>query len=227
MDTIRISPEDNVVVALRDIKKGDTVKVVCSINDAADVLGIQESIKYDEAAVAFVSETLDVNAGGFDFDVNKENKGEIRWSQMFDAKGTEFVSQNDIVTFNFKVLKDISKNDGVLSYTIEEVFYKNINDIDKSKSKVSVSVGSGDEKFTENIMYGDVNRDGEIDVVDSLMILRASVDIEKLDKLQSKIADIDSDGEISSSDALVVLRYSVGLIDDKTLVGKKETVDYT
>jgi len=72
---------------------------------------------------------------------------------------------------------------------------------------------------TEKI-YGDVDNDGELTSCDSLMILRHSVNIEKLSPELIKTADVDSNDSITSSDALFVLRASVGLFDEDCLAGK-------
>ena len=56
-----------------------------------------------------------------------------------------------------------------------------------------------------------MDNDKRITSSDSLQILRASVNLEKFDDAQTKLADVDGDGKLSSNDALQVLRYSVNL----------------
>ena len=60
-------------------------------------------------------------------------------------------------------------------------------------------------------IYGDVNNDGKITSADSLLILRASVNLENFDELTTKLADVDENSKITSADSLEVLRYSVSL----------------
>ncbi len=67
-------------------------------------------------------------------------------------------------------------------------------------------------KVTGNL--GDVDFDGSITANDALIILRASVDIDKLTPEQLILADVDFDGVITANDALAVLRYSVGYEND-------------
>jgi len=69
-------------------------------------------------------------------------------------------------------------------------------------------------------IYGDVDNSGSVDSADALAILRNSVQLDKFDELQLKLADVDKDGSISSSDALLVLRKSVGLTDSNSVAGQ-------
>lgn len=58
---------------------------------------------------------------------------------------------------------------------------------------------------------GDVTRDGAINSLDALRVLRASVGEITFNSVEKKLADIDGDGVINSGDALAILQYSVGL----------------
>lgn len=69
----------------------------------------------------------------------------------------------------------------------------------------------GTDPDKKTFKYGDVNQDGSIDSVDSLLILRRSVSLESFTNEQETLADVDFDGKITSADALDVLRYSVKL----------------
>lgn len=68
--------------------------------------------------------------------------------------------------------------------------------------------------------YGDLDGDNKITSADSLLILRASVKLEKLNSKQTKLADVNMDGKIDSVDSLEVLRYSVG-ISKNNYINKK------
>ena len=65
----------------------------------------------------------------------------------------------------------------------------------------------------ETITYGDMNKNGQIDVQDALEILKAYVGLRKLDEEEQKIADVSGNGEIEVEDALYVLKYYVELIE--------------
>lgn len=59
------------------------------------------------------------------------------------------------------------------------------------------------------IETGDINCDGKVTAYDSRLALRASVALEKLTSLQSKIGDINGDGKVTSADARDILIKAV------------------
>ncbi len=67
---------------------------------------------------------------------------------------------------------------------------------------ISVSAAS-------NPVMGDVNADGIVDATDSLLTLRASIDLEDLSNGQFKYADTNNDGMIDSYDAITILRLTI------------------
>lgn len=64
-----------------------------------------------------------------------------------------------------------------------------------------------------NCSIGDVNGDGYINAIDSLLIIESTTDGSLLFENQKKLADVNNDGEVNSSDSLILLRYTVGEID--------------
>lgn len=82
-----------------------------------------------------------------------------------------------------------------------------------------------DESY-ENCSLGDVNGDGYINSVDSLLIIESTTDEGLLFDSQKKLADVNSDGKVDSFDSLILLRYTVGEIreipyDDSQEEGKE------
>ncbi len=63
-----------------------------------------------------------------------------------------------------------------------------------------------------NVVYGDVNGDGEVTVADALMVLQHSVGKITLDETVLKNADVDGEEGIAVTDALAILQASVGKI---------------
>lgn len=73
----------------------------------------------------------------------------------------------------------------------------------------SFSASAADEEYT----IGDINSDGSINSLDSLIALQASVDSVTLTALQKKAADVNLDNTVNSEDALIILNYSTGIAD--------------
>ena len=63
-----------------------------------------------------------------------------------------------------------------------------------------------------NCSLGDVNGDGYINALDSMLIIDSTTDDELLFESQKKLADINEDGIVNSSDSLILMRYIVGEI---------------
>ena len=63
-----------------------------------------------------------------------------------------------------------------------------------------------------DVVYGDVNGDGEVTVADALMVLQHSVGKITLDETVLKNADVDGEEGIAVTDALAILQASVGKI---------------
>ena len=61
---------------------------------------------------------------------------------------------------------------------------------------------------------GDVNEDGEIGIMDVVLMNRVIVGVEQVDEIQRKSADVDGDGKVTLSDSMKVLQYIVGLITE-------------
>lgn len=69
-------------------------------------------------------------------------------------------------------------------------------------------------KYTpeKEIMYGDVNGDGNISVIDGVYILRDVLGLKKLNADQKIVADVNGDGEITTVDCVLIQRHVMGFI---------------
>lgn len=61
----------------------------------------------------------------------------------------------------------------------------------------------------EEIAWGDVDQDGEVNALDANLILNYSVENIKFDDYQLKVADVYYDGSVDALDANIILNYSV------------------
>ena len=71
------------------------------------------------------------------------------------------------------------------------------------------STDNGIETPGNNYNLGDVNKDGNVNSSDALIVLQYSVGLASLD---TSLGDVSKDGSVNSKDALMILQYSVGLI---------------
>lgn len=64
-----------------------------------------------------------------------------------------------------------------------------------------------------SIVYGDVNKDGRIDVQDVVMVMRHILGKQALSEEQETAADVNFDGMINVQDVSLLMQKSLGLID--------------
>lgn len=60
--------------------------------------------------------------------------------------------------------------------------------------------------------YGDINRDGKVNAVDALMVLKFAVGKLEFNEEEKTLARLDLDDAINAKDALLILKYAVGKI---------------
>ena len=63
----------------------------------------------------------------------------------------------------------------------------------------------------DEIIPGDVNGDGTVDMTDALLVMRAVLSLIEFSPEQMEAAEMNGDGEINMADALLILRMSLGL----------------
>ena len=69
-------------------------------------------------------------------------------------------------------------------------------------------------------LYGDVDGDGTITIIDATIIQRALADLHHLSAFQQELADVDSDGEVFVLDATYIQRYLVDILSERNRTGE-------
>jgi trimeric autotransporter adhesin len=62
--------------------------------------------------------------------------------------------------------------------------------------------------------YGDINDDGDVDVLDVVLVMKHVLDLDGLTTAQEAVADVNGDGNINVQDVTLIMQYSLGLIDE-------------
>ena len=134
----------------------------------------------------------------------------------------------------------------VLAHTEDRVTIKDIKDSGKFNniSKVNgLAVPNEDntvlctgDTFTADskdytvVVYGDVNKDGVLDVDDAVAVQKNIVGTQELDAIQKEAADVKNDGEIDVDDAVAIKKYIVGnsnkLLDPLPEKEQEESIQY-
>ncbi len=70
----------------------------------------------------------------------------------------------------------------------------------------------GDDLRGEDILMGDIDFNGKVDLNDATMALKAALAIIPLDEKSTFAADIDKDGEVNLPDAVVILKAALDIV---------------
>ena len=68
-------------------------------------------------------------------------------------------------------------------------------------------------RATGSLAIGDVNADGDIDIMDVIAVNKYLLGGSLLNQSQYVAADVDADGEVTTTDSLIILKYVVDMID--------------
>ena len=77
----------------------------------------------------------------------------------------------------------------------------------------TTTTGSTGEPAPGDTLYGDVNLDGRIELVDAVILNKKVADVVTLGDAASKNADCNADGEVNGSDAITLLKFLVQIVD--------------
>lgn len=68
-------------------------------------------------------------------------------------------------------------------------------------------------EMPDDVMLGDVNEDGAVDILDIILVNRALLGKEVLSESQIKAGDVDKSGKVAPEDSLTIMKYIVGLLN--------------
>lgn len=196
-DTLVLQPGDQQTIEVSIAgASGEYAKIGIRTNDAP--------VTFVSATGGSVNDTVPPRAFDDYFDVVNLDGASI------SADGTSF--SGSAGNYSVAALADgmvgkltfqVNANAAAGTYTVEVYRKAGSGEVTGSVTfEVKESQTSGDR------LLGDVNGDGEVDSVDSLIVLKYSVGQDVTIILEN--ADVNADGEIDSIDSLMILKYSVG-----------------
>lgn len=111
---------------------------------------------------------------------------------------------------------------------VRELCYENIEngkpittkavDLFEYKTEAKVVKAAGEEK---DVLYGDVNGDGIVNIVDRITLTRHLAGWDKFKTINTDNSDVNNDGNVNIADRIVLTRHIAGWDDYKTLPYKK------
>lgn len=201
-----ISPAEETKLSMdsASVIAGDTFTVPVTL-DAVEELGrLKARIHYD-------ADLLEMNEIVFtDVFTLEAHHTSVPGQIMFDGVNEAGVTsaKQIIATIQFTAKADIAQTEMVTIH---------FSHIEANKRTEEIYVIAAEESvitIEQSFEPGDINRDGQIDGIDAMKLLRHLIHIESLTLAQARAADYDGDGELTVSDALKMLQKSVGLLND-------------
>ncbi|MCH8295899.1 hypothetical protein IH992_32880, partial [Candidatus Poribacteria bacterium] len=80
-----------------------------------------------------------------------------------------------------------------------------------------IAVITQDGQLSIEGLIGDLNRDGQVDSADAVLILRIDRQLQTPTEYQRSVGDVNNDGQINESDAIQILGESIGIFDRSPL----------
>lgn len=77
----------------------------------------------------------------------------------------------------------------------------------------ALSVATAGAANSDSFIYGDVNNDKKVSMVDAVLIMRNTLGLNDLSADAVVRADVDGDGSVTIKDSINVLRYICGILD--------------
>lgn len=147
-------------------------------------------------------ETLKLIAGGVCVKVN------IIESKIYDNKIIYAVNAVFMDIFNFDTDNSSTLEDilGFIGMLLFEPF--------EWESTFSFQIEIPIEKPEENIVFGDSDGNGNVDVMDAYFARLVAAKLVKPTEEQFAFCDVDLDGKITAMDANIIRKYALGIIDE-------------
>lgn len=146
------------------------------------------------------------------------------WQQGSESVVTYTVTvdaENAELSFTGGVADGKTTSTSTVSFTVAASAYYRVASVTCTGGTLSGAGGyytisniTGDVTITVTTVlnYGDVDKDGRINAVDAMLILRYGAGLYDLTDEQLTAADVNGDGIVNSSDAITILHYSIGRI---------------
>lgn len=209
---------------------GDTLKYTVNVdNDKSTVVIGATSVRSDAKITGTGTKTLKVGTNTFSIVVTAANGSKRTYEITINRAGAtgDYKTIEQIIT-DTKLNIDSNYITG-LSFTTKASGFETLVTASEPKSKVvvkrgnttittgnvitgdTVTITSGDETKTYTvILYGDINKDGKISILDLLAEQKHLLGTNKLTGTTAKAADVNKDGKISILDLLAVQKHLLG-----------------
>ena len=230
-DTLKVNATSNILSPVsQEYNKGtSTVTVSYKLTSSMKLVNSQWCLTYDSSKLSYDPQKNlngvmpNISSAVVNTNLNNRIKGDFSSLGLYD-----FTTEKDFVTVTFDII-GTGETTVDLEIEILGVAYKDSNfnvitayPVDYSKL-IDITSTPGFENMklsgritlnepTEQILYGDVNNDGVINVADATLVQKHAADIIKLTDDQLKRADVNFDGIVNVHDSTLIRKYAADII---------------
>lgn len=108
---------------------------------------------------------------------------------------------------------DLLTEEGLLSAIQDEPYMQKVLEVSQARNSLGLNLKTYSSSMSRSSggMWGDVNEDSAVDIIDALNVAQYSVGLE-VPVFNVSVADVSYDGVIDTVDALLIAQYYVGII---------------
>ncbi|MDE5737096.1 MAG: beta-mannosidase [Oscillospiraceae bacterium] len=150
---------------------------------------------------------------------------EAKWLYFctwYDSQGSEFISGEKYQ--NPETLKNTYQSEYCI--TLDELpadlFKSGDTPTEPTTDSTSETGDTTEPTSTDEIIYGDVDENGLVDVLDIIKLNKSVLGQSKLTNTQWKCADVDLNGKVDMIDSLNIMKHIVKLIDTLPILDSEE-----
>ena len=221
-----IIPADMVAKLEKAVDDIATIVVVNPVIDAIEALADPDTVSYEnletvKAAAATVREALDALNDTQKDKVVNASKLEAVEAKIAELEGDKQTA--DAVANAINALPSLEEMtaDKVADVTVAGIQFDALTDAQKaliSEELKNKLAALREWAPVADVVYGDLNDDGEVTVDDALLALQGAVGKIELTDAQIEAADVDGEAGVGVSDALAILQKAVGKVETLPLV---------
>lgn len=205
-----------------EVKEGtDKVTVTYKLSSTMELINSQWELIYDPTKLSLATSLRNLMPNATGFTANETTKGTVK-GNFSDLARVDFSDEAAFVSATFDVIGTGSTtvNLNVKTLGIATADNREAYIVDKYnvQSVTGISGFSGERYTTKtevnagDYLMGDVDGNGDINVVDATLVQRYSAGLTDFDSRQLIVGDVDGNGTVNVVDATLIQSYSAGLI---------------
>ena len=189
------------------VRAGGTANVNVSISENSHAEAVQFAVLYDSTKLTLTSFTAGEAMKNLAPTISNPKEGVVllNWESL-----NGLTAGGSLLELTFDVSAEAA-GPAIIEVPVNDPEYDFVFAKGNDMSQINVAAVNGTLNIT-TLMYGDVNGDEKINVIDANLVRRYSAKLIELEESQMIAADVSGDGKVNVIDANLIRRYSAKLI---------------